>query len=414
MKPPKIIWFNPGVENASGFHKTHKAFVQIENDLETLMLFTSEERDTVLLNKQYDKAYFDYLKSHGFNLPSVEIKNDFKASKKEYSFTECAPWGWGPDSFEFVKHKIRVNDLPEAELSHLVEINSKSFARKLSLLLCDEFPEEVCNKFYCGVECANGEGVENAIKEFNSNGCVELVAKAPYGTAGRGFKLIDKASSMQNVLSWCEQILKTQKTIIVEPWVERKKDFSILFDYKEGECKTIGVTEMIINKQGGYKGCWLNVDGLDELVSGNLFNKINQLLRDEFKAHVNALKSLPFSLDGFVFKDCDHKSALRVISEFNFRMSMGRVAHMIIEKVAANKCAMFRILNISSLNSADKKRIYIHHKMEINQSKWSEGICFLTPILKNTKFCAIMIVSSNKNNVLQLFDKLCCRYNIKK
>jgi len=407
-----ISWFNPGVENASGLKKTNKAINHIQNDLESLMLFTASEGDIVLLQNNYPEEYFNYLKKQRLLLPKVEIKDCFASTKRDLTFRNCSPWGWGPDSIEFAK-KMRVSNLPENDLSHLIKMNSKVFARKISLVLFNEFNSEVCDEFYNGVVCSNGHEIENCINEFNSKGVTHLVIKAPYGTAGRGFKLIDKTSSLNQVMSWSNRIFKSQKVVIIEPWVERVKDFSYLFEYKNGVCEMIGLTEMIVTKQGGYKGCWIRNESSEKEYSNDLQKKIKELIEDEFKTHAGKLDKIPFSIDGYLFKDRNQKVILRPISEFNFRMSMGRIACELSKNAANDRMTMFRIINIGELESKSRIEIIKDFKLKLNEEKWLDGIVFLTPIFKHTQYCAIMVVSDQKKKVLEHFEKLCRRYNIK-
>ncbi|WP_039948623.1 hypothetical protein [Leptospira fainei] len=123
-----------------------------------------------------------------------------------------------------------------------------------------------------------------------------------------------------------KDFFKTRNTgSILEPWVDRIQDFSLLFTAKEGDFELEASTLLLSNSKGKYSGTWIAEVSDTELYL-NQMEGILERLR-EFAPTYSGFGSI----DSFIYRE-GANLRLRKISEVNFRWTMGRVLRELQKK----------------------------------------------------------------------------------
>ncbi|EQA35195.1 hypothetical protein LEP1GSC047_1691 [Leptospira inadai serovar Lyme str. 10] len=116
-----------------------------------------------------------------------------------------------------------------------------------------------------------------------------------------------------------KDFFKTRDTgSILEPWVDRIQDLSLLFSAQEGNFRLEAGTLLLSNSKGKYSGTWIAEASETEQYL-NQMKGILERLR-EFAPSYSGFGSI----DSFIYREGSNLR-LRKISEVNFRWTMGRV-----------------------------------------------------------------------------------------
>ncbi len=105
---------------------------------------------------------------------------------------------------------------------------------------------------------------------------------------------------------------------ILEPWVPRTKDFSLLFSSENGTIRLDGGTVLLSDPKGKYAGTWIGKFGEIE----NYLSIMDKILpsASSFSENYTGFATI----DSFFFQDGSTET-LRKVSEINFRWTMGRL-----------------------------------------------------------------------------------------
>ncbi len=143
-----------------------------------------------------------------------------------------------------------------------------------------------------------------------------IVIKSCFGASAQGQWIFQPPfdNSIQNKIL---RLLTREKKIIVEQWMKRVEDFSLLFFRENGHIKFLGMTQQNIGPKGGYTGAVIQFSTPEN---------------EPLIAHCQPVLELinatnytgPFGLDIFSFKTKNRK--LWTVSEINGRHSFGEIA----------------------------------------------------------------------------------------
>ncbi|WP_246028130.1 hypothetical protein [Leptospira fletcheri] len=106
---------------------------------------------------------------------------------------------------------------------------------------------------------------------------------------------------------------------VLEPWMDRTQDFSLLFSAEKGSFRQVASTLLLSNQKGKYSGTWL----ASEEESFWYSEKMDPVLRNlsDFAPDYTGYGSI----DSFVYRTIEGQEELRRVSEINFRWTMGRI-----------------------------------------------------------------------------------------
>ena len=335
--------FNPEhdialASNLSNFTAPH-AGRQLRNDLGFLPALWAEDGDQILVSHEESamKLYrrvCHRLKTLGIteSLPAVNPKfTDSKVAVYRQETTSLQPWGWDRAiRRELERMGFTEPLLPTLEQTELVRQLSHRLtsAQLLPLLQMEGTVGEAW-------ECTTIEQVTDLLQH---QGC--LVLKAPWSSSGRGVRFVRSSDEMGNFLNWISNILKTQGSIMAEPYYNKVKDFGMEFEAdSDGTIRYLGLS-LFHTVNGAYEGNILAT----ELVKKEMISRYVPVeLLDRIKQNIIGCLRLPgyvgpFGIDMMIVKsigDGNHNSQLSIVNcqlllhpcvEINLRRTMGHVA----------------------------------------------------------------------------------------
>jgi hypothetical protein len=166
--------------------------------------------------------------------------------------------------------------------------------------------------------------------------------KDPNAMSGQKFQLLRPQDSIQDKMNIVSRALISGPQII-EPWFDRKFDFS---QYVFPDGKTIAYQNRVDTKFQ-YKGSIFSNHFEPYLENLSFYSQISQENWQDFKNQTSEiiqyyaqnLNQVGYSIDSFVYLE-NGELKIRVMSEINYRFTMGRVAYELSQKYAsANKWA---------------------------------------------------------------------------
>ena len=307
--------------NLSNFTAPH-AGRQLRNDLGFLPALWAENGDHILVSheevamKQY-RRICHRLKTLGIteSLPAVNPKfTDSKVAVYRQETSSLQPWGWDRAiRRELERMGFTEPLLPTMEQTEQVRQLShrRTSAQLLSLLQMEGTVGEAR-------ECTTTEQVTNLLQHQES-----LVLKAPWSSSGRGVRFVRSVEELSNVMNWISNILKTQGSIMAEPYYNKVKDFGMEFMADEnGGIHYLGLS-LFHTVNGAYEG---NVLATESVKQEMISRYIPACMLDSVKHKIIEHLCLdgyvgPFGIDMMVTKEGFHPCV-----EINLRRTMGHVA----------------------------------------------------------------------------------------
>ena len=339
-RTPVVHWFNPNAELYSlalvnGIEFRANRFERaIEEDLEILMLAWSRKDDVALFRNVPSLGHLEKLQSMGLQLPEVLSRHDMDDRK----LGGLRPWAWSADASDFLK--------PYA----------KAISDRVPWQWRESIPETWLSK-EIGVRLEERLGVRDVVGGFCRNlGEVmdvlrgnTILFKSAYGCSGKGH-MIAKSFSKE-VQVWAEKKIQLHGFIVAEPFLQRVEDFSVLYEIQNGKIECLGMTQLINDSRGQFRGIRLAPrfsKMLSPEVSEFLFKEADFISWYNERIPSAILKLLPgysgpVGVDALVWRDDQGRLMLRHVVELNVRMTMGRVALELQKKLNPNGWAYFSI-----------------------------------------------------------------------
>ena len=313
--------------NLSNFTAPH-AGRQLRNDLGFLPALWAENGDHILVShegvatKQY-RHICHRLNVLGItdSLSAVNLKfTDSKVAVYQQETSSLQPWGWDKAiRRELERMGFLEPLLPTIEQTELVRQLShrRTSAQLLPLLQMEGTVGEAR-------ECTTTEQVTNLLQHQES-----LVLKAPWSSSGRGVRFVRSVEELSNVMNWISNILKTQGSIMAEPYYNKVKDFGMEFMADEnGGIHYLGLS-LFHTVNGAYEG---NILATENMKKNMISHYVPVCLLDSIKYKIIEYLRLegyvgPFGIDMMVTKEGLHPCV-----EINLRRTMGHVALAISPK----------------------------------------------------------------------------------
>ena len=167
-------------------------------------------------------------------------------------------------------------------------------------------------------ECTTTEQVTNLLQHQES-----LVLKAPWSSSGRGVRFVRSVEELSNVMNWISNILKTQGSIMAEPYYNKVKDFGMEFMADEnGGIHYLGLS-LFHTVNGAYEGNILATESVkQEMISRYVPACMIDSVKHKIIEHLRLDGYVgPFGIDMMVTKEGFHPCV-----EINLRRTMGHVA----------------------------------------------------------------------------------------
>ena len=364
-RTPFVHYFNPNGEAHAAAelqkkrYQPNKSAAHLEQDLEALIFANGHPDDLALMRVLPSPQHLATLREAGLPLPEISSLSDISlvAERKLGGFL---PWAWTPDASQLFA-PLRNNPTPNSIHSWRPSLAPEQLSKSLTTTAAEELglANNQCTVFDSATKA------HAYIEEQRQRG--PLLLKPSLGCAGRGHLAVTDEITEQALSSWIGQTLESQGSFVVEPLLDRRFDFSALYDISpEGETRFIAFTQLLTDSRGKYLGTRVApkignlfpaeltilfhqdcIDVAGESVSGpHFYKKVLSRSLSRFLPHYSG----PVAVDGFFYRTMTGETQVRPIVEINARYSMGRIAHNLRRKLAPNAVGELRIHRVKTLD----------------------------------------------------------------
>ena len=363
--PSRVFYFNPGNEfylgKDIGAYTHPKNLRDFAEDQQFLMTFLAKEKDIVVVNETPDFAFLKTFKKITGFLPEF-IRLDDLAEVDPKRVAKFEPWGWSPElqllniAGSPPTEETIFNDQDDAERV-FAKVYSKTYASSLRSA-CPFRELDHCNVQGLN-QVLNDQGeiitfTNTLLRMFEF-----VVWKAEYGSSGRGMIRV-RESMGQRELNWVKSILSTGIRVIVEPWVERIVDVSLLIN-SDIAVPYKGYTRFFTNGSGQYLGHSLGKNRrLSPEISAFIQRRTGKTVGAVFEEIGNYVgKELAkvgyrgvAGIDMFFYRHSSGQLQFRPIVEINPRYTMGWIAAALEKRVESD--GFWSILSLPALYKKHK------------------------------------------------------------
>ena len=396
----KIHYFNPGHEtavlNASPYYMAPANVVSMQQELAFLPAWYGNTDDVVLVDNVEDKDYYSHLSKHFPQLPkAISV-----AEPGKYTDGEIVLWGISPQAIHFLEERKAQYDtnihIPSWE-DEYTYLNSRMAARDCLEIIINRIPdisEALLPRFF-----SNLDNIENIVNISE----VQLLAKAPYSSSGRGLLWLPKEGLTRTERQILHGILKKQEYVSVEQVLNKETDFAMEFmSDGRGNIRFIGYSLFYTNKKGGYEA---NYIGSQEYIEKQLAGKISlDLLKEVAKEftvvlgekYAHAYKGC-IGVDMLIYKD-NNEYKLHPCLEVNMRYNMGYLAYKLYENYIHPDAEGRFHLDFSAKGGC----IYNRHLQMQEQfpasfkgNRLVKGYFPLCPVKENSKYWAYVLIDNS-------------------
>ena len=355
MPGSTVFYFNPtcelAVANGEFSYMPPKLLREFEEDCSILPFVFATPDDVVLTDKKPSAAFTKKLTEAGFELPDFFSLEEL-VSKESVAINNILPWGWSPAA-HFLLKDLKEKCDPEFRKSPVyrwLDEHKKLVERETSLHFLTKTLIENPRDFFIepemtGIKVTCMEEIEFQLKKWGA-----IVLKAPLSSAGRGIQIIRKQILNNSNKQWITGILKQQKYLIAEPFLDKLADLSFQFEVKEnGDVSYLGRTFFETNTNGQYKGTRLNPDlnelfpDVNALELGKIVDDTAQILRTVLnESDYPVFYRGYLGVDALIFRH-NAGTLIQPCIEINCRMNMGGIALMLEKKISRESTGRFEL-----------------------------------------------------------------------
>ena len=227
----------------------------------------------------------------------------------------------------------------------------------------------------------------------------DWVLKHPFGVSGRERMLGRKKSLTSSIEGWARKRMSQGFSLIFEPWVEKRHDFSLHFDVSEtGAVTFLGHCEFIFDPGGVHRGHRLNTGFSPHPGSLECGHKI-----------VDSLAGLGYwgpvgidSLTGILGR----RAIVRPLVEINARCSFGLLALSLGDWLPQGSCYLW--WHPSRQRAAHSRALLSFRPLPSSGSRELEPGYYRLPVPIDPKgeTETVIVVAQNEKELIHLEEKL--------
>jgi len=373
---PNLFWYNADCElelsREGPGYSPQQGMRKVMGELMSCLMYVARPGDVVLTQKLPSSAYLSQLQELGFELPEFCVLPDqpqaAQALLKSRRWDRFYPWGWTPRSLELVncvKSADAGTSLPidlatdDFWQSPWMQLFRKSALPRLRQELREEL--EGADDDLWGPQEADGALVGDltdvlvAISQMHAAFGTPAVIKSPYGFAGSGMLRAYPGQDLSEAqLGWIERQLDLYGAVLIEPWLKRVADFSVVWSE---ESEALHPFVFFTNAKGQYKGHSLQpfayalspdqrrflfetrrspVAAYEQLLL--VAGAIRQKLQQHGYRYAAGIDTMLYEWKG--------QWHLRVLGEVNCRMTMGHVARGLRKRVSPGQASIWQSVSV--------------------------------------------------------------------
>ena len=401
MMNPSVFYFNPtcelAVANGSFSYMPPLLLQEMESDLSTLPFIFGNSSDYVLTDHRPAPEFILKLEDSGFVLPHFISFSELD-TLPDHAIQSIQPWGWSPAvHFKFKNIKEKCGD--EFKQSPIFDWKNEHrlmFERKTSLEFLKNITDKVSPDWFIrnsmrGEIVYSCREIEDKLMQLG-----KIVLKSPMSSSGRGVQIIRQQKLNESNKQWISGILKQQKYLVAEPFLEKILDLSFQFQViSQSDIKFLGHSIFETNSNGQYRGTIIRPD-LQHILPELNSNKIKEMIELSAKLILGELRDSVYStyyqgflgVDSMLFKD-DDTIRIQPCIEINSRLNMGILTLMLEKHIHADAMGKFELFYGKQGGFCDfSKQQSINKPIELKDGKLYRGFLPLVEPTPAKKFGA--------------------------
>ena len=405
-RPPVVRAFVASAEEEWRGEAPSSVSRSLERDLGLLPVILSGEDDLVVLPRAPSAAFLASWRRLGLPVPELlesRTLADAAPRLRPRHTTAIEPWAWTPAlraaGFEPSGHGAEA-------------LASKALAASLLRRFLEaETDPRIDPPDLAGRVVTTAEEAIDAAEALLSAGAPEVILKAALSTAGRD-RLRLRAPPDERGLSTIRR-LTAWGHVVVEPWLRRVLDLSLLTDVgPDGALTVRGLHRFFTSPGGRYLGSWVGrpTVGLSPALArfftgeGQSPAWIERALTRAARVAAAEAHRLgyigPVGLDALIHETSDGLR-LRPLVELNPRLSMGRVALALGRRLGPGAVGVWRVLSAQDLKRAGHRSLLDWAASRPAptldpRGLWRGGVVFTNEPCRDTQFISALGVGMNE------------------
>ena len=377
----KLYYFNPTCEmevvNDTPYYTAPKMIESLKKSLSIVPIFLANEDDYILIDDDIPVEFIEMLKNYGLTVPKViSLKN---SNNEIVDAVEFEPWGWSKSVTQKVRKFALDNDITLKE-NYLWDSDSRKMLSRFSGY---ELLKIVSKKISISknlsipqlpIVVTKLDDLVDIEKEMKT----PMLIKTPWSASGRGLYNIRSNNERSYESQWVKAKLNEQKTLFVEPLLNKKQDLSFHF-YKDGsQISFVGINYFESAKDGKFQGCYVNYkqnpDFNLHIINKDAIDEAKIILQESLKELSSIVNYSGYiGIDALFFEDVNGEISLHPAIEMNLRKTMGLVNIFIEKNIDKDSYGFWEIVS--------RKEYLQHcpHKNSVNNGKLVSGKFNLSP-----------------------------------
>jgi uncharacterized ferritin-like protein (DUF455 family) len=401
-RTPGVFVFNPfsgasiesSVNPLAGRFQPTRDQEAFTADLAGVCQFLGRRDDVALVPSLPSPAHQAELQRAGFPVIEFIALQDGKipphSDLRDRKLGALRPWCWGPDSVELLESiapQVTGGGPPLESRFHpgIAELHSKSWSAAFLRSWLERHgstdkPSDtterrvpLCRKEDAGIAARTVSDALELIRSLRTAATPthRLVVKEEFGFAGGGQIRLWEPELLPTQRRWMESAFDRGATLVIEPWLDRVRDFSVQLeqtaasDTAPGTLRLLGFTGLVNDLRGQFQANWADPDWnrrvpnwvIDAWKQGTpgaippgsavagLFQRLIRDLEPELqrRGYVG-----PLGLDALVYRDAAGAIRLKPVLELNPRFTMGRLTLELMTRVAPGCRGVYRLVSIKT------------------------------------------------------------------
>ena len=415
-RPPVVRAFVASAEEEWRGEAPSSVSRALERDLGLLPAVLCGEDDLVVLPRAPSPAFLARWRGLGLPVPELLEAPTLAAAAPRLAARAVAavePWAWTPT--------LRAVGLPVVGLpakdgrgggQGAEALASKALAASLlRRVLAAETDPRIDPPSLAGLVVHAASDAVAAVVALLEAGAPEVIVKAALSTAGRD-RLRLRAPPDERALDTIRR-LTAWGPVVVEPWLRRALDLSLLVDVAADGALTVrGLHRFFTSPGGRYLGSWVGrptvglSPDLARFVTGEGQSPawIERALTRAARVAAAEARRLgyvgPIGLDALIH-ETPEGLRLRPLVELNPRLSMGRVALALGRRLGPGAVGVWRVLSAQDLKRAGHRTILDWAATRPAptldpRGLWRAGLVLTTEPCKDTQFISAVGVGVNE------------------
>jgi len=244
----RLLWyFNVHEEEKSG----DELFPAVRDDLadriaqqqEHQLIYPARPEDAVFIHRMPETPYLEHLRKLKGSLPELICADHLQAVPNLEKFV-LVPFVMSTE-IEEIRRRVPGLEVIGARLEVSRKLNNKYQARRFA----EQNGFRVTTRFFC----RDASELAEAYQKLRDMGFNKCVVKAPYGSSGKGLKMIHDPKNFQYFLRYVQSKKKAFE-LLLEGWHPHKISLSTQLFISDAGVEILAVTEQMIDPNGVYKG----------------------------------------------------------------------------------------------------------------------------------------------------------------